>query len=337
MTGQEKKPLGGRVSGRYRPETAGRLMLTAVPTVSESALIGDVERLLTRKIADFDTINYIYVLDGEGRLKGISSVKEVFRTPKNRPINEVMARKIVSVHPHTDQERAALSALKHGFKAIPVVGHDGIFLGVLPSDVILGILNREATEDIMRFGGVYRSSGGFDDILVMTPLQSIRHRLPWLLLGLAGGLLVARIVGGFEETLSDNLVLAAFIPLVVYMADAVGAQMEAFIIRDLATDPNLRFGNYLVRQLSAVFLIGVIAGGLSFLASLITYRDYAVSVVLGISLLFAVLTSVLTGLIVPYAFSRMRMDPANASGPIATIIQDILSVVVYFSVASLVL
>jgi magnesium transporter len=146
--------------------------------------------------------------------------------------------------------------------------------------------------------------------------------------------MAAGIVGSFEETISQHLVLAAFIPLIVYMADAVGTQMEAFIIRDLAMHPRLPFRRYVLRQLSIIVLIGVLTSTLLYTGSLLVYRQAMVSLVLGVSLFAAIISSVLTGLIIPYAFGRFRMDPANASGPIATIIQDLLSVFIYFLVAS---
>jgi magnesium transporter len=173
-----------------------------------------------------------------------------------------------------------------------------------------------------------------DNVLRLPFWQSVRHRFPWLLLGLFGGVMAAGIVGSFEETISQHLVLAAFIPLIVYMADAVGTQMEAFIIRDLAMHPRLPFRRYVLRQLSIIVLIGVLTSTLLYTGSLLVYRQAMVSLVLGVSLFAAIISSVLTGLIIPYAFGRFRMDPANASGPIATIIQDLLSVFIYFLVAS---
>lgn len=176
-----------------------------------------------------------------------------------------------------------------------------------------------------------------DDVLHQTIWQSFRHRIPWLTAGLFGGLLAAVVIDNFEKVISQNLILAAFIPLIVYMADAVGTQMESFVIRDLALNPKIIFSRYFFKHFLVTACIGFCISLVLFLASLIIYDNYQISLVLAISLFLAILTSLVTGLLIPYFFGKFRFDPADASGPIATIIQDILSVLVYFSIASFLL
>lgn len=176
-----------------------------------------------------------------------------------------------------------------------------------------------------------------DNVLKMSTKTVLIHRTPWLLIGLFGGLFSAKIVEFFETTLQKNLILAAFIPLIVYMADAVGSQMESFIIRDTAINPRLNFVKYLLKQLFVVSIVGLLISTTLFFVSLIIYKDVKISITLFLSLLFAIISSVVTGLIIPYLFERTRLDPANASGPIATVIQDILSVLIYFFIASIIL
>lgn len=320
-------------SHKHPSETAGRLMTEKVPQVNEKATITDVKELLFKEINRFKTINYIYILSANKELRGVVSIKEIFRSPGDTPVTKLSPPKIISVRAHTDQEKVAFLALQHNLKAIPVVDKNNRFLGVVTSDSILHILDNEAVEDILRFGGALHR-GPYDNILNIPLALSIKHRLPWLLLGLIGGMIAAGIVSRFEEMLSQNLILAAFIPLVVYMADAVGTQMEAFMVRDLAIMPKMKFRNYFFRQISVVFVIDLIitfllVGGIWGL-----YGEEKIGLTVGAALFFAVLTSVFTGMIVPYIFSKLKLDPANASGPIATIIQDILSVGVYFLIAS---
>jgi magnesium transporter len=316
----------------YPPETAGRLMVKNVPVIGQKATIGQVEALLIKETAKFETINYIYVLSKRRKLKGVISLKEVFRENKNTPVERLLTQEIVSVRSYTDQERIAFLALRHNLKAVPVVDKDNHFLGVVTSDDILHILDNEAVEDILRFGGII-PKGPFDNILSIPLFKSLLHRLPWLILGLFGGLLAAGIVNRFEETLSRNLILAAFIPLIVYMADAIGTQMEAFIIRDLAVNPKIAFLKYFSRQIGIVSILGVVISLTLFLISFILFSNPKISLVLTLALFFAVLSSVFTGLVIPYFFGKLKLDPANASGPIATIIQDVLSVLVYFLIA----
>lgn len=176
-----------------------------------------------------------------------------------------------------------------------------------------------------------------DNIFTLHLSLLVRHRIPWLLLGLIGGIATASIVSSFEEVLSHNLILAAYIPLIVYMADAVGTQMESFIIRDLATTKHFQFGKYFYRQLVVLVIMGLLLstalGGMSFYL----HQDATISGILSISLLLAIMSSAVTGLVVPFLFNRFDLDPANASGPTATIIQDMVSVSVYLLVAQQIL
>ena len=164
---------------------------------------------------------------------------------------------------------------------------------------------------------------------------SVRHRLPWLILGLLGGLLAAQIITAFETTLSRNILLASFIPLVVYISDAVGTQMEAFVIRDIAIHKGgIHFFKYFTKQFVIVTIIGVILASGLYLITLAIHANSKLSLAITLSMFFAIETSIITGIILPVFFRRLNLDPANASGPIATIVQDVLSVSIYFLVAS---
>lgn len=320
----------------YPAETTGRLMASNVPVVPSTATVGDVKRLLFKKTKAFETINYIYVVDAAHKLKGVLSIKELFHAAKQIPVKSLMSTNIISVRAYTDQERAALLALKHNIKSVPVVDKENTFLGAVPSDTILQILNTEAVEDILLLGGVFHK-GKIDNIFNLPLIASLKHRLPWLIAGLLGGIITAGIVSSFEQILSQKLILVAFIPLVMYMAGASGTQMLAFIIRDLAMNPPFRLAPYFLRHALVVLCIGIIISTLLFGISFLLYNTVTISFVLGIALFLAIVSSLLTGLLVPYAFNKLKLDPANASGPIITIVQDIISIVVYLSIASLIL
>lgn len=182
-----------------------------------------------------------------------------------------------------------------------------------------------------------KDNENIDNIFHLSLKAAIRHRLPWLGLGLFGGILASGIVGNFEEILSKNLVLAAFIPLIVYMSDAVGTQMESFAIRDFALHKNLNFFKYFLRQFYVITAIGIALSVLLYLFVAVFQTDLKLAFVISVSMFFSIVSSVITGLLFPRYFNRHRLDPANASGPIATIVQDILSILIYFSVASFLL
>jgi len=319
----------------YPPETAGRLMITAIPVILPDYTIKQTEDLLLERIKDFETINYIYIVQKNGQLAGVISIKDILRQPKQISVEQVMTKKIITAHPYTDQEKVADLAFKNNIKAVPIVDKAGIFLGIVPNDVVLKIAYDEAREDILKLSGVSHHHKENDDILQLSLPVLLKHRLPWLLIGLLGGVLTAQTVRLFENTLAENLILAAFIPLIVYMSDAVGTQMESFIIRDLSLNEHLPFIRYFFRQLQIVVIIGLLLSVALLVLSGWLYHNWLVAQVLGIALFSAIFSSVITGLIIPYFFSRLKLDPANASGPVATIIQDFLSIMIYFIIASL--
>lgn len=320
----------------YKPESAGRLINKNVPIALKNYSIGDIEKILITGDFTFEHINYIYIVEENKKLIGVISIKELFRAPKNTLAIDFFKRDLITVRTHTDQERVALLAIKHNLKEVPVVSKVGKFIGVVPFDEILKIIDTEGVEDVLRMGGIYHK-GKLDNILHLTTFESIKHRLPWLLFGLGGGFCVAGIIKSFENIISQNLILTAFIPLVVYMASAVGIQMEAFVIRDLAVNPNLKFSKYFFKQFLVVCIIGIVTANIFFLLSYFLYGVLKISIAVSIALFIAVMSSVTTGLTIPYLFGKLKLDPANASGPVATIMQDLLSVIIYFSIASFML
>lgn len=327
---------GESVKQAYRKKSAGRVMTSSVPVIFASATVEDAEKLLKEKTAEFDSVNYFYVLDRARRLIGVVSVKEIFRAGKSERLRQLMKTELITAHPYTNQEHIAYLALRHSIKAIPIVNKQGEFLGIVPSDKILQILEVELTEDILRFGGVAHS-GAIENVLKTPIATSLEHRTPWLVLGLFGGIATAGIISSFEHVLQKNILLVAYIPLIVYVAGAMSNQIQAFIIRDLARNPDLKFFHYFIRQTRISLFIAGILGIIFYALTLFLHHDFVLSTILAFSLLFTAATSLITGLIVPYVFGKLKFDPADASAPIGTIMQDLLSVSVYLLVTGLIL
>src|SRR5690606_749608 len=179
----------------------------------------------------FDTINYVYVLDKARHPVGVLSVKDVFRHPASARVEDVMTKELVLARLHSDKERVVQLALKHNLKAIPLVDKHNRFLGVVPSDSILQILNDAHARDLLHSKGVF-----VDNESILSPQKAsvkvlVLARIPWLLMGVGGGLITARIIDYFHFALEQELLLAAFIPLVVYLGDAAGGQTQTLIIR----------------------------------------------------------------------------------------------------------
>lgn len=310
-------------------------MISNIPTALPQEKILDIRKKLFEKAQEFETLNYIYIVDPEGKLIGILSLKEVFRKPEESKIEDLMVRNVVKVRPRTDQERVAILALKHNLKSIPVVDKEDRFLGIVTSDVILDILQAEQIEDILHFAGISKFDTSPKKILQAPVGILAKIRLPWLILGLLGGLFAAQIVNFFESSLKTHFVLAAFIPLIVYMADAVGTQTETLFIRGLAIDPRLAIKNYFFREIKIGFLIALSIGLLLTIFSSLWIGLPYIGFILGVSIFLTILSAMVIAVFIPWLLNKFKKDPALGSGPFATIITDVTSLIIYFSVASL--
>ena len=333
----ELKTYHQQVNQNFPPESAARLMTAKVPLVDSDATIAGIEKMLLEKIKELETINYIYIVDKNKKLKGVISLKDVFRLPKATPVSQVITKDLVSVRPYADQEKVALLALQNNLKAIPVVDKKNHLLGIVPSDVILNILHSENIEDILRFAGIGKLKNPAISIIKASALLHFRKRLPWLILGLLGGVAAAFIVEFFEEALKSQLILAAFIPAVVYMADAVGTQTQTIFIRSLALDRKLNLKKYLFREVKVNFFLALVLGIIISIISLLWWQSSLLGAILGISIFMTVLTAMVVAIFLPWLFSKTKHDPAIASGPFATVIRDILSLLIYFSIAQIML
>lgn len=309
-----------------------------IPIVPGTFTLAETQSYLMSHEGEFDTIDYIYVTNTEGNLAGIFSVKEIYRHPLSVGVSAVYGKSpLVTASIKSHPEEIAYLALTHGIKAVPILDEYGKLLGIIPHDAVNKILYKELREDILHMAGVSRGHFAVDNILEISLIQSVRHRLPWLVVGTLGGLAIAQIIGKFEHTLSNNLILATFIPLVVYIADAVGTQMEAFVIRDFALFRKLDFGRYFIKHFIVILAIAFLLGIVVTLTGFILYRQADVALVLGLAVAGSTISALFSGLIIPLLFRKINVDPANASGPLGTIIQDAISVVIYFSIAQVLL
>jgi magnesium transporter len=306
-----------------------------VPVVKLEDSVSEIESILKNN-DKFESISYIYVVNDKNELLGYFSIKELFVSDKVELVAELIKKQeSISVQPSMELHKVALKAISNDLTALPVIDTENHFLGAITTENIIKTLDSKSVEQILRHGGI--SIKHKPDVFNTPLLTSLKHRLPWLMVGLFGGIATAGIVNSFEKTLEENIVLAMFIPLIVYMADAIGNQMEAFIIRDLDQNPKLNFGKYIYKQLEIIGIIALILSILVFVVSLVIFNTPKVSIVIAIGLFAASISSVFTGVIIPYTFSKLKQDPADASGPIATIIQDFSSLVIYFTIATILL
>lgn len=307
-----------------------------VPKCNPNQKVEDVRKYILKHLHEIDAQNYIYAVNTKGELKGIISIKELFSSPPDTKIRSIMTKRIAKAHPDTDQEDIVHMAIAKQIKSVPIVDKSNKFLGVIPSDEILNILDSESKEDLMLLSGIipHDKITRQDDVPIF---KSFMHRIPWILSGLFGGILAAGIIGQFESILEKEVILAAFIPLVVYLSNAVGTQSQTMYIRDLAVSNKIPVMRYGLKQITISTLIGAACWLLIWLLSIVFWQSGLLGTIVGLSIFFSIIIAVIFAIGIPYLLTKLKKDPAIGSGPFTTIIQDIISVVTYLIVASVML
>lgn len=318
-------------------DAAGHHLTHQVPLALTTETIETVRNRIFHPKTKLDTINYIYVLSKNQTLRGVLSINELLQAKPTQKLSQVMNTKLTVSHPQADQERIAHLALKHNIKAIPIIDHKNRFVGVVPSDQILKILNEEVQEDIYKNVGIIPPAQINKSKEAETILHAFGHRVPWIIIGLFGGLAGAQIVNTHQPLLERNLLLAAFMPLVVYISSAVGTQTQTLFVRDLALEPKLDVTPYFLRQISIASLIAVVCGLLATSLMALFWQAFSTGLVIGFAILMAATASTLVAIGVPYVLSKTGNDPANGSGPFGTILLDLMSLTIYFTTATLLL
>ena len=309
-------------------------MVSNIPIAHPGDALSHVEASLHHRAKDYDSINYIYITDEEGVLKGVFTIKELFDRPNTTKVSDVMTKDPVAVFLKTHQERAAQTALIHGIKAVPVVDRSRRLLGAIPSDNILAILRQEETRDVLQFAGVQSDR---IDISKMNARGLFLRRVPWLVIGLVGGIGAAMVIELFEATIELHVLIAAFIPAVVYIADAVGTQAQTLFIRSMAIEQKLDYAKYLFRESRVALLLASTLGLLGGSFVFIRWQETNISIIITISFFIAILLATAVAIFLPWLFTKLERDPAIASGPFASVLRDLTTLIIYFSIAEFIL
>ena len=301
--------------------------LTAIPEAGPESRAGDVLAALVRR--RFESAVDVVVLDG-GRLLGLVSIERLLAAAPEQRLGGLL-EPATTVSEDTDEEVAAAALARAGGRSIAVLDDEDRFLGLVPPEQALGVLRREHDEDIARLGGFLAGSNRARTAAEESVGRRLWHRLPWLALGLLGAMASAGIVGAFEQELSRNVLLAFFVPAVVYMADAVGTQTEAVIIRGISVGVRLR--TVIVRESVTGLVVGVILALAFYPFVALVWDDARVAAAVALALLGSTAIATFVAMALPYALNRLGRDPAFGSGPLATVIQDLLSILIYFAIA----
>lgn len=305
-------------------DTISKHVSSRVPISTIDASAGDIRRSLEGR--RFDTAAAVAVCD-DGVLRGLIGTEELLAAPDGSLASEIMDEAPPVVAPGVDQEAAAWTAVQHEEAILAVVDDAGRFLGLVPPHRLLSVLLREHDEDMARLGGFLHDASTARAASRESLLKRYWHRLPWLLIGLAGALVAATLVGSFERQLEANVMIAYFIPGIVYMADAVGTQTETIIVRGLSVGVSIR--EVVRRELLTGLLVGITLSLVFFPIALVWWRDADLVIATSLALLMASSIATVVAMILPWLIHRLGGDPAFGSGPLATVLQDLLSVLIY--------
>jgi len=318
---------------KYDENSAGGLMAKELVKVNENWNVLECVKEM-RAQAEFVTrVHSIYVVDDAGKLKGRLSLKDLLVTSTKTHISEVYIPKVDSVNVNDKAEDVANIMQKYDLEAIPVVDDQGILLGRITIDDIVDVIKEEADRDYQMAAGLTEDVEADDTIWELT-----RARLPWLFLGLIGGVGAAAIMGNFEELISKHAILFFFTPLIAAMAGNVGVQSSAIIVQGLANnDLKGSIANRLLKEFSLAIVNGIALSIILFVFTWYWQGEVLTSMAISISLFTVIIMAGLIGTFIPLFLDKRNIDPAIATGPFITTSNDIFGILIYFWIAKLIL
>ena len=317
----------------YEIETAGSIMTKEYFYILEDLTSAEViERI--RTFGDrAETIYYLYVVDHQHQLVGVLSLRDLLLTAEDTKVKDVMNPRAVYVRVTDDQEDVAKIIQDYDLLAIPVVTHDNRLVGIITVDDIMDVVEQESEEDFHEFAGISTAKG--EEHGGSTPIQAARQRAPWIVILLFLSMVSGGLISFFESTLASVVSLAAFIPLIMATAGNVGTQSLAVSLRNMMDDEeDKNLSEILSNELKTGLILGAISSIVIFLIVIVLYRDFILALIVGVSILFSIAISAVIGTLIPDLIRKLNFDPAVASGPFITTINDTLGLLIYFLIAT---
>lgn len=316
----------------YKDDTAGGLMALEFVAVRSSVTVEEAIERIREKREEVENLYFLFTMDDEDRLDGVVSLKDlVLASPETR-VSEIMNPEVLSVHVSMDQEDVAHMFKKYDLVSIPVVDDFNRLVGRITHDDIIDVIEDEADEDITLMAGVISS-----ELTGESPVRISRARLPWLVAGLFGGILAAVVINQFEDSLEKMIALSFFFPVVMAMAGNTGTQAAAVAVRGLATGDigMVNIGKRLWLELKVALLNGIICGILLGAIVGCWLSDYGLGAVVALAQILIIVNSGFIGAAVPFAFKKINVDPALATGPFVTTTNDIMGLFIYLGMVTL--
>ncbi len=311
----------------YDEDTAGGLMAKELIQVNENWGVTTCLREMRKQAEEIDEIYYIYVVDDDNKLKGILSLKALLLANSDTLIRDIYDSDVQSVSTDTPSEQVAQIMEKYDLVVLPVVDSIGRLMGRITIDDVVDVIRDEAEKDYQMASGISEDVETTD-----SPIRLSRARLPWLIIGLLGGIFVAAVIGRFESDLKINPEMAFFIPLIGAMAGNVGIQSSAIIVQGLASNSLGLESTFrkLIKEFLVALMNGLILSTLLFAYNFFLSDSLALTYTVSISLFVVIIFAALFGTLIPLVLNKVKFDPALATGPFITTMNDIMGLVIYF-------
>ena len=320
----------------YPEESVGRLMTPEYIRVRAEWTVEQAHAHVSKFGRDSEIYNIMYVTDHEGKLIDKVRMRRLILSHPDQIIRDLLNYNCISISAFDDREMAVEMIKKYDFNALPVVDSEGVLLGIVTVDDILDVAEEEATEDIQLGVAVNPLESTYSSTL---PVELFRKRIGWLLILILVNLISAAVISNYEEQLLEYITLALFMPLVIASGGNSGAQSATLMVRAIATG-DLESGDWvsaMSKEILVGILMGLAMGGLAFIVGWIYGGESSIAQIIGLSMLCIVLVANLFGALLPFALERINVDPAVASSPLITSIMDVLGLIIYFSIAVIIL
>ncbi|PIC70902.1 magnesium transporter [Sporosarcina sp. P16b] len=327
---EEKRNI--RQRRKYPKDSAGRIMTTRYVWIHQSYTVEKAIEKLKHYESFAHYLNYVYIINDEKQLIGVLSYRDLLLAQADSNVTEIMETGLAKVFDTTDQGDVAKMIGRFDFVSLPVVNEENVLVGIIRTDEVLDLVVREANKDIEM---LFASGKSID--FNTKPLVAAYRRLPWLILLLFIGLVSGSIISKFEATLEAVVALAFFMPMIAGMTGNTGTQSLAVVVRGLVSeDLDMKKSLHLVfRELIVGVILGVVCGAAIAVIAYVWQGSFTLGLVVGSSLVATLIIGTIAGTIIPLILNKFKVDPAVASGPLITTINDILSLLIYFGIATM--
>lgn len=317
----------------YDEDTAGGLMAKEMIKVNENWSLTKCLREMRKQAENIENIYTIYVVDDDNKLKGLLSLKKLLLAPPRTTMESLYKKEVISVRTSTDSEEVADIMERYDLVVLPVVDELNRLVGRITIDDVVDVIREEAEKDYQMASGITDYIDVHDRLAIIS-----RARLPWLLIGLLGGILGAQVIGAYEEDIKIYPEMAFFIPLIAAMAGNVGVQSSAIIVQSLA-NKSIRIESIwkrLSKELVVALLNGLVCSLLILAYNLFASDSIQLSITVGVALLSVIMLAAVFGTLVPLLLNKYNIDPAVATGPFITTMNDIFGLFIYFLIGRMI-